>query len=114
MPSASAAARVSACRGTTSDNRPRRARRHRRRIRLRPAGGAASPSAGIRRLGPIAGLAAGGLLAAMFMGGAFDGIKPFVIVLLLGIAALIVFIIRAMRARAPAAAHNIKYAGHGH
>lgn len=77
------------------------------------AGGAAAPSAGNRWLGPLAGLAAGGLLAAMFMGGAFDGIKPFDIVLLLGIAALIFFIIRAMRARAPAA-HNVQYAGHGH
>jgi len=78
------------------------------------AGGAAAPAAGNRWLGPIAGLAAGGLLAAMFMGGAFDGIKPFDIVLLLGIAALIFFIIRAMRARAPAAAHNMQYAGHSH
>src|SRR3569832_1167613 len=76
--------------------------------------GAAAPAASNRWLGPIACLAAGGLLAAMFMGGAFDGIKPFDIVLLLGIAALIFFIIRAMRARAPAAAHNMQYAGHGH
>src|SRR3569623_2730191 len=40
------------------------------------AGGAAAPAAGKRWLGPIAGLAAGGLLAAMIMGGAFDGIQP--------------------------------------
>src|SRR3569832_845354 len=77
------------------------------------AGGAAAPAAGNRWQGPIAGLAAGGQLAAMFMGGAFDANKPFDIVQLLGIAALIIFIIRAMRARAPAAAHTMQNAGHG-
>src|SRR3569832_2793914 len=77
------------------------------------AGGASPPAAGNRWLGPIAGLAAGGLLAAMFMGGAFDGSKPCDIVQLLGIAALIFFIIRAMRARAPAAALFLLFAGFG-
>lgn len=77
------------------------------------AGGAAAPAAGNRWMGPLAGLAAGGLLAALFMGGAFDGIKPFDIVLMLGLAALIFFIIRAMRARASANAHNMQYAAHG-
>ncbi len=37
-------------------------------------------------MGPIAGLAAGGLLAALFMGGAFDGIKFFDILLIIGFA----------------------------
>jgi predicted lipid-binding transport protein (Tim44 family) len=36
--------------------------------------------------GPIMGLAAGGLLAALFMGGAFDGIKFFDILLIIGFA----------------------------
>lgn len=75
------------------------------------AAGGAPAAAGNRWLGPIAGLAAGGLLAALFMGGAFDGIKPFDIVMMLAIAALIFFIFRAMRrARAPEAAHNMQYA----
>lgn len=75
------------------------------------AGAAAPAAAGNRWLGPIAGLAAGGLLAAMFMGGAFDGIKPFDIVLMLGIAALLFFIIRAMRSRVSQHAQNMQYAG---
>lgn len=78
------------------------------------AGGAAAPAAGNRWMGPLAGLAAGGLLAALFMGGAFDGINAFDIVLLLGLAALIFFIVRAMRARAPQREQNMQYAGHGH
>src|SRR3569833_2647058 len=78
------------------------------------AGGAAAPAAGNRWLGPLAGLAARGLLAALFMGGAVDGIKPFDIVLLLGIAALIFFIIRVMRSRTTTTTQNKQYAGHGH
>src|SRR3569833_2902647 len=41
------------------------------------AGGAAAPAAGIRWLCPSACRSAGGLLAALVMGGAFDGILPF-------------------------------------
>lgn len=74
-----------------------------------PAQGPAS--GGNRWMGPLMGLAAGGLLASLFMGGAFDGIKPFDILLLLGIAALIFFVIRAMRRPAPAMG-QVQYAGH--
>ncbi len=76
--------------------------------------GAAAKTAGSRWMGPLAGLAAGGLLAAMFMGGAFDGIKPFDIVLILGLAALIFFIFRALRrTSAPQTATAMQYAGTG-
>lgn len=75
---------------------------------------AAGAPAGNRWLGPLAGLAAGGLLAAMFMGGAFEGIKFMDILMLLGIAALIFFVIRAMRRPRPAPAmNNMQYAAHG-
>ncbi len=51
------------------------------------AAAAAKPASGMSRwLGPLAGIAAGGLLAAMFMGGAFDGIKFFDILLIIGLA----------------------------
>lgn len=60
-----------------------------------------SPSpatAGARNwMGPLAGLAAGGLLAAMFFGGAFDGLKPmdFILIALLAFGAYL--LIRALR-----------------
>ena len=68
----------------------------------RPASPAATPAPGRSWLGPLAGLAAGGLLAAMFMGGGFDGIKMMDIVLMLALAAGIFFLFRRMR-RAQAA-----------
>lgn len=58
---------------------------------------AAPVPTGNRWLGPLAGLAAGGLLASLFMGDAFDGIKPMDILLMLGIAAVIFFVFRTMR-----------------
>ena len=62
------------------------------------AGGAASAAAGAATksswMGPIMGLAAGGLLAAAFMGGAFDGISPMDIVLILLIVGGIFFFLR--------------------
>jgi len=48
-------------------------------------------------LGPLAGLAAGGLLASLLMGGAFDGINMMDILVLAGIAAAIFFGMRMMR-----------------
>lgn len=52
------------------------------------AGAAAAPAASgaSRWLGPLAGLAAGGLLASMFMGGGFSGLKLMDILLFAGIA----------------------------
>ena len=77
-----------------------------------PSAGAPAKAAGNRWMGPLAGLAAGGLLAALFMGGAFDGIKPFDIVLILGLAALLFFVIRALRrGAAPQSANAMRYAG---
>ncbi|MBI3771631.1 MAG: Tim44 domain-containing protein [Gammaproteobacteria bacterium] len=71
----------------------------------------APAKSGNRWLGPLMGLAAGGLLASLFMGHGFDGIKPFDIMLMLGIAALIFFVIRAMRRPTPARG-QVQYAGH--
>ena len=56
-----------------------------------PAGAVATPAApppsGMSRwLGPLAGLAAGGLLASMFMGGGFSGLKMMDILLFAGLA----------------------------
>jgi len=63
------------------------------------AAGAAGKSS---MMGPLLGLAAGGLLAAAFMGGAFDGISPMDIMLLLLIAGGIFFFLRRRAAMAAA------------
>ncbi|MCC6916599.1 Tim44-like domain-containing protein [Nitrosomonas sp.] len=61
----------------------------------------ATPASGAGKwLGPLAGLAAGGLLASLLMGGAFDGINMMDILVLAGIAAAIFFIMRMMRGSA--------------
>lgn len=66
-----------------------------------PASQAAPAAAGGSKwLGPLAGLAAGGLLASLFMGGAFDGINMMDILVLIGIAAAIFFVMRMMRGSA--------------
>lgn len=79
------------------------------------AAAAAKPASGMSRwLGPLAGIAAGGLLAAMFMGGAFDGIKFFDIILMIGLAIAAFMLLRMfMRKKAAAAAgdNNLQYAG---
>ena len=67
------------------------------------AAGAAAGAAGKSMpgwLGPVAGLMAGGLLAAMFFGGAFDGLSggDFMMFALLALAAFMAF--RFMRSRA--------------
>jgi predicted lipid-binding transport protein (Tim44 family) len=67
------------------------------------AAGAAAGAAGKSMpgwLGPVAGLMAGGLLAAMFFGGAFDGLSAgdFMMFALIALAAFMIF--RMMRARA--------------
>ena len=58
---------------------------------------AAAAGGASKWLGPLAGLAAGGLLAAMFFGGAFDGLKPmdFLLIIALAIGAFLIF--RALR-----------------
>ena len=73
--------------------------------RQQAAGGAAQSGAS-RWLGPLAGLAAGGLLAAMLFGDAFDGFQPMDLLLLLGAAAAIFFFMKKMRGQqAPRPAH---------
>lgn len=63
-----------------------------------PAAAPAAPAAtGNKWLGPLAGLAAGGLLASMFMGHGFEGIKGMDILLMLALAAGAFFLFRALR-----------------
>lgn len=85
------------------------------------AAAAAAPAAsGMRKwLGPLAGLAVGGLLASMLMGGGFDGLKILDMLLMAGIAIGGFMLIRAfMRKRAMSASaaqgsNSIQYAGAG-
>ncbi|HSF47295.1 MAG TPA: Tim44-like domain-containing protein [Burkholderiales bacterium] len=71
----------------------------------------AAPAGGSRWLGPLAGLAAGGLLAALFFGGAFEGLRFADILILLALAAAIYFVIRAFRSKP--VAQRASYAGPG-
>lgn len=68
------------------------------------AAGAAAPAAAggaSRWLGPLAGIAAGGLLASMFMGGGFSG-GGFLDIIILGVIAFLIFrFIAARRRKAP-------------
>ena len=78
---------------------------------------AAAPSGMSKWLGPLAGLAAGGLLASLFMGGGFGGIKMFDILLFAGLAFGAFMIWRAMARRKgadiSAGANTMHYAGAG-
>jgi len=59
---------------------------------------AAAPASGASKwLGPLAGLAAGGLLASLFMGGAFGGIKMMDVLLLAALIGAAFFIFRMLR-----------------
>lgn len=72
----------------------------------RAAAPAAAASGASRWLGPLAGIAAGGLLASMFMGDGFQGIQ-FLDILLFGLIAFVIFRFIASRRQAqgnPAAA----------
>jgi predicted lipid-binding transport protein (Tim44 family) len=78
------------------------------------AAGAGAAAGGSKWLGPLAGLAAGGLLAALFMGGAFDGINMMDILLLIALAAAVFFIMRMLRKPASAqASRPMQYSGAG-
>lgn len=72
---------------------------------------AATPSGGRSWLGPIAGLAAGGLLASMLMGHGFDGFKlfDFLLIALLAFGAYMLF--RKIRSAQPLAQAPLQYAG---
>lgn len=81
-----------------------------------PAAAGAKPAGGASKwLGPLAGLAAGGLLASMLMGGAFDGIKFMDIIMMALLAGGIFFIFRMLRRARPVSAQQpLQYAGMGH
>jgi predicted lipid-binding transport protein (Tim44 family) len=64
---------------------------------------AAAPSGMSRWLGPLAGLAAGGLLAALFMNGAFEGLKFMDIAILMLVAGGVFIAFRMLRARSASA-----------
>ena len=76
------------------------------------AAAAARPASGASRwLGPLAGIAAGGLLASMFMGDGFEGMQIFDI-LIFGLLAFVIFKLIASRRRQaqPAMAGGAPYA----
>ena len=75
---------------------------------------AAAPSGMSKWMGPLAGLAAGGLLASLFMGGGFGGIKMFDILLLVGLAfgAFMIWrMLAAKKAATASGANSMEYAG---
>ncbi|CAK0764201.1 Tim44 domain-containing protein [Gammaproteobacteria bacterium] len=59
----------------------------------------ATPSGGSRWLGPLAGLAAGGLLASLFLGHGFEGIRFTDLLILAGLGVGIYFLIKTLRKR---------------
>lgn len=61
---------------------------------------------GMGFLGPLAGLAAGGLLASMFFGGAFNGIQPLDILLMAGLAFLLFRFLRRRQPQTSGAHHQ--------
>lgn len=69
------------------------------------------PAAGASRwLGPLAGLAAGGLLAALLFGDSFEGLQFLDFLLLAGLAVGAFMLFRAMRARAAAPSSSNRHA----
>ena len=76
-----------------------------------PPPAAPAPSGMSKWLGPLAGLAAGGLLASLFMGGGFGGIKMFDILLLVGLAFAGFMIWRVIASRKAASGNSLQYAG---
>jgi len=82
-----------------------------------PAAAGAQPArSGMSKwLGPLAGLAAGGLLASMLMGHGFDGIKFMDIIMMALLAGGIFFNFRMLRRARPVPAQQpLQYAGIGH
>jgi len=72
---------------------------------------APAPSGASKWLGPLAGLAAGGLLASMFMGGGMGGLGGGIgsILMILALGAAVFFIVRMLRKPQP---QPMQYAGH--
>jgi predicted lipid-binding transport protein (Tim44 family) len=76
-----------------------------------PGQGAAG---GSKWMGPLAGLAAGGLLAALFMGGAFEGINLMDVLMLAALMAAIFFVVRMLRRpRQEQSARPMQFSGAG-
>jgi predicted lipid-binding transport protein (Tim44 family) len=79
-----------------------------------PAAAPAPAAAGNRWMGPLAGLAAGGLLAALFMGGAFEGINMMDVLMLAALMAAVFFVVRMLRKpRQEHSARPMQYSGMG-
>ena len=76
---------------------------------------APSAAGGSKWLGPLAGLAAGGLLAALFMGGAFEGIKMMDVLMLAALIGVAFFVFRMLRKPQPEQqlARPMQYSGMG-
>lgn len=73
---------------------------------------AAAPSSGSKWGGALAGLAAGGLLAALFMGGAFENINMMDFVILALLIGAVFFVIRMLRkSKTEARAPSMQYSG---
>jgi predicted lipid-binding transport protein (Tim44 family) len=73
---------------------------------------AAAAAGGNKWAGPLAGLAAGGLLAALFMGGAFEGVNMTDVLMLAALMAAIFFVIRMMRkSRQEQVTRPLQYSG---
>ncbi len=76
-----------------------------------PSGARGGMLGGRSWLGPLAGFAAGGLLASLFMGHGFEGFKLFDILLLAAIGFGIYFLIRKMRGTQASTQPPLRYAG---
>ena len=69
------------------------------------------PTGASRWLGPFAGLAAGGLLAALLFGDAFEGLQIFDVLMLAALAFGGIMLFKAMRRRSAAPSHRYAAAG---
>ena len=78
-----------------------------------PATPAAAPSSGSKWGGALAGLAAGGLLAALFMGGAFENINIMDFVVMALLIGVVFFVIRMLRKPRTEPAASMQYSGMG-
>jgi predicted lipid-binding transport protein (Tim44 family) len=79
----------------------------------RPPAAPGARSGASRWLGPLAGLAAGGLLASLFFGDAFQGVQPLDLLLIAALAIGGVLLFRAMRRGVPSPLRGSAYAGGG-
>ncbi|ARO88611.1 transporter [Nitrosospira lacus] len=79
-----------------------------------PTAAPAAAAGGNKWMGPLAGLAAGGLLAALFMGGAFEGINMMDVLMLAALMAAVFFVVRMLRKpRQEPSTRPMQYSGMG-